>query len=226
MPDIAKVRNELGVPANRTAPDGSPYHTLPMIHDTSTGQIVGDSFEIACYLDSTYPNAPRLFRPNTVGLTAAFNAQVDGIFTKHVSLIDRMPFDPSVQETVNKMFADRHASSPPDPSLFTPEGRKSLWLSFEAALGELAKSYRHTGGTTDYFWSPTGTAEEQRQRGREDVGPFLDGDEPVYADFIVGAWLNMMRESMEKKNWERIRSWQGGLWGRVVDALGQWSEMK
>lgn len=100
-------------------------------------------------------------------------------------------------------------------------------VSFAADLGELAKSYAHTGGTTDYFWREGGTNEEQRQRaGREKTGPFLDGNGPVYADFIVGAWLKMMEAAMEEKNWQRVRTWQGGLWGRVVDALSKWSEVK
>ena len=47
MPDITAVREKLGVPANRTLPDGTPYHTLPVIHDTATGALIGDSFEIA-----------------------------------------------------------------------------------------------------------------------------------------------------------------------------------
>ena len=47
MPDIASVREQLGVPANRTLPNGSPYHTLPLIHDRTTNQFIGDTFEIA-----------------------------------------------------------------------------------------------------------------------------------------------------------------------------------
>ena len=55
---------------------------------------------------------------------------------------------------------------------------------------------------------------------------FLDGDEPVYADFIVGAWLKMFEASLESEDWRRVRAWQDGLWGRVVDALNEWSEIK
>ena len=55
---------------------------------------------------------------------------------------------------------------------------------------------------------------------------FLDGDEPVYSDFIVGTWLKMMEASLPVKDWERVRSWQGGMWGKLVDVLSLWCKIK
>ncbi|KAI0475254.1 hypothetical protein GGR56DRAFT_645258 [Xylariaceae sp. FL0804] len=235
MPDITAVRERLGVPANRTLPDGTPYQTLPAIQDPATGALVGDSFEIALYLDRAYPGRPRLLRPGTAGLTAALNAHVDGLFTRFAGLCTRMPFDPAVLGRVQDMFAKRmpaiqaqqQARQQPAPSLG----------EFEAALGELAKAYAHTGGTTDYFWRAGGTAAAQVQRpGRgaaspDDtaaaadaavvVGPFLDDEGPAYADCIVGAWLKMCQTSMPPEEWARVRGWHGGLWGRIVDALDE-----
>lgn len=227
MPEISKLRQDLGVPANRTLPDGTPYHTLPVVQDTLTGKLIGDSFEIALYLDGTYPDSPSLFRPFTVGLTAAFNAQVDSLFTKHVSLCDRMPFDPRIESEIMAIFAERAKSM--GDILPSSQQREDVFVSLEAALGELAKSYRHTGGTTDHVWRAGGTAKAQSQRpppGRESAGPFLDGDKPTYADFIVGAWLKMLEACMELAGWQRVRSFQDGFWGRLVDNLAEWSEMK
>lgn len=164
MPDITSVREKLGVPANRTLPDGSPYHTLPVVHDTSTGKLLGDTFEIAQYLDSAYPGDNALFRPLTTGLTAAHNAHIDGLFTKFAILCSQMPFDPKVQGEVNAIFARRAGAMDVNMS-FGDGQRKAMMDSFEAALGELAKSYKHTGGTTDYFWLSKGTNEAQKQRG-------------------------------------------------------------
>lgn len=228
MPNITAVREKLGVPANRTLPDGTPYHTLPVIHDHGSGGIIGDSFEIALYLDRAYPEGPRLFRPLTTGLTAAFNAQVDGIFTKYTILCSQMPFDPRVEDEIKAIFAKRAGDMAVDLQL-SPEQREKTLVAFEAVLGELSKAYSHTGGTTDYFWRDGGTEKAQSQRpppGHNESGPFLDGDEPVYADFIIGAWLGMYEASMPRGEWERLRSWQGGLWGRVFDALRQWSDIK
>ena len=226
MPDITAVREKLGVPANRTLPDGTPYHTLPVIQDTTTGKLIGDSFEIALYLDNAYPDGPKLFRPFTTGLTAAFNARVDGVFTKFAGLCTRMPFDPAVMGAVQSMFAKR---LPAIKATALAQQDETSLASLEAALGELAKAYRHTGGTTDYFWRAGGTAESQAQRpppDREAAGPFLDGDEPVYADLVLAAWLKMFEISMPAEDWQRVRGWHGGLWGRIVDALAKRSEIK
>lgn len=227
MPDITSVREELGVPANRTLPDGTPYHTLPVIHDTTTGALIGDSFEIALYLDKQYPDGPKLFRPFTTGLTAAFNARVDGIFTRFAGLSTQMPFDPQVLQKVGEIFAKRI------PAIQKMAGQNSSLQQgsmeeFEAALGELAKSYRHTGGTTDYFWRSRGTDDEQAQRPPEghQAGPWLDGEEATYADLIVGAWLKMFQISMPKAEWEKVSQWQDGLWGRIVEALDVFCAIK
>jgi len=113
----------------------------------------------------------------------------------------------------------------------TAEGREAMFVEFENALGELAKAYRHVGGTTDGVWRAGGTAEGQAQRdGRVDGagGPWLDGEEgegPVYADFVVGGWLAMMATCMEKGEWKRVSGWQGGIWGRIHDALEPWRRM-
>lgn len=229
LPDISSLRQRLGVPANRTLPDGTPYHTLPVIQDNTRGKLLGDSFEIALYLDEFYPETPRLFRPLTTGLTAAFNAHVDGLFTKFVGLCSQMPFDPSLEDAVRNIFVQRTGVKSWDDLQLSSEQREKMFISFESALGELAKAYKHTGGTTDYLWRAGGTEQAQSQQpppGREEARPFLDGDEPVYADFIVGAWLKMMEASMKSEDWQRVRAWQGGLWGRLVDALDNWSEIK
>lgn len=227
MPDIASVRQNLGVPANRTLPDGTPYHTLPAIQDLSTGKMVGDSFEIALYLDKTYPTSPILIHPGTTGLTAAFNAQVDGLFTKYVQLANQMPFNADAAEEIKQIFAKRAGVSTFEDLQLSEADREKLFVRFERALGEFVKAYYHVGGTTDYFWSETGTALAQAQmRNRESIGPYLEGDTPVYADFIVGAWLAMMEVCMESEDWRRVRGWQDGFWGRLHDALAPLREIK
>lgn len=180
------------------------------------------------YLDKAYPDAPTLIRPGTTGLTAAFSQYIDGLFTKYAILCTEMPFAPEVADKVKAMFAKRAGAMSVDLSL-GDEQREQMMQQYEASLGELAKAYRHTGGTTDYWWRAGGTADAQRQRpppGREQGGPFLDGDEPCYSDFIVGAWLKMSEAAMKPEDWQRVRTWQGGLWGRVVDGLSKWSAIK
>lgn len=227
MPEIASVRQNLGVPANRTLPDGTPYHTLPAIQDLSTGKIVGDSFEIALYLDRTYSKSATLIQLGTIGLTAALNAQVDGLFTKYVRLADRMPFDEHTAEKIKDIFVKRAGVTAYEDLQLSGQDREKLFVQFERALGEFVKAYYHVGGTTDYFWSETGTAPAQAQtRNREQIGPYLDGDTPVYADLIVGAWLAMMEVCMKPEDWQRVRRWHDGLWARLHDALAPLRQIK
>ncbi|KAF8889233.1 hypothetical protein CPB85DRAFT_1441415 [Mucidula mucida] len=74
-PDIKSLYGKLGVSAVFTKADGSPYYTLPLIRDTSTGAIISYSLAIADYLDKTYPNTPQLFTlgPDSYTLLAAFS---------------------------------------------------------------------------------------------------------------------------------------------------------
>ncbi|THU85665.1 hypothetical protein K435DRAFT_763988 [Dendrothele bispora CBS 962.96] len=43
LPDVASVRKKLGSDAVRKHFDGSPFYTLPVIKDPSTGAVVGDT---------------------------------------------------------------------------------------------------------------------------------------------------------------------------------------
>lgn len=227
--DIRSLREELGVPANRTLPDGSPLHTLPMIQDVNTGKIIGDSFEIALYLDSAFPDGPKLLHPRTAGLTATFNAHMDEVFTKHLGICTQTSFDPTIVQEVMAVFAKRFGVESLADMQLSNEQREALFVSFEVALGELTKAYHHTGGTADRVWRTTGTAKEQTQRpppGRENAALFLDSEEPSYADFIVGAWLKHFQVGLKAEDWQRVCSWQDGRWGKLVAALDRWSEMK
>ena len=232
LPDIASVREKLGVSANRTLPDGTPFHTLPVIHDLSTSETLGDTFEIALYLDRNYSGAdyPLLIPQHATGLTAAFNAYVDGLFTKYAALCDAPPYDPRIADKVQSIFAKRFGVESLEALQPKGEAREQMLAAFEATLGELAKAYRHTGGTTDWVWRASGTEIQLAQKpppGREvRVGPFLDGETPSYSDCIVCAWLKMMEACMPSDEWARVRKWQGGLWGTVVDGMERWSQIQ
>jgi glutathione S-transferase len=50
-------------------------------------------------------------------------------------------------------------------------------------------------------------------------GPYLEGKQATYADLIVGGWLNMLSITMPKEEWKDFRTWHGGVFAQLHDAL-------
>ncbi|KAF5317695.1 hypothetical protein D9619_012647 [Psilocybe cf. subviscida] len=59
--EVQQILPREGIPPSSKNPDGSPFYTVPAIHDLSTGVKLTDSWEIALYLDKTYPDTAPLF---------------------------------------------------------------------------------------------------------------------------------------------------------------------
>ncbi|KAK2867962.1 hypothetical protein FQN49_003296 [Arthroderma sp. PD_2] len=222
--DISSVRGAMNIPASRKFADGSPYDTLPVISDPATGRIVGDSFEIAVFLQEQYPEAgdlfpeqkleyvfgkdPEVFAPiaeaeveGPAAVYVRFNTNVDAVFSAHARLMAcGMPFDPAVVEQCRAKFSER-VGVPWEAIVISGEDREKLLKSFEEALGGLAKLYRDTNG------------------------PFLMGSRASYADFIVGGWLRMCRGALPGEEWEALKGWHSGLFGRLHEALEEFAQM-
>lgn len=189
---------------------------------------MGDSFEIATYLQEQYPssgagdlfpaqeldfvfahdmgNYPPIAEAQGVDGAAAayakFNTNVDAVFSANARVIAQgFPFDPAVAEECKAMFSKR-VGVPWEAMAVSAEERGKLWKDFEEALGGLAKLY-----TTDLS------------------GPFLLGSRASYADFIVGGWLRMSRGMLLGEEWEALKGWHGGVFGRLDDALEAFSQM-
>mgnify|MGYP002718579004 FL=1 len=228
LPDVSAVRSALNIPASRTFADGSPYHTLPILSDPATGRIVGDSFEIATYLQEQYPSSGAgdlfpvqelefvfgrdlgLYAPVaevqvSEGLAAAyvkFNTHVDSLFSAHMRLmVHGFPFDPAVAEECKATFSKR-IGVPWDSLAVSGEEREVLLKAFDETLGGLAKLYT-----------------------RDPSGPFLMGSKASYADFIVGGWLRMSRIMLPGEEWEALKGWHNGVFGRLDEALEVFSQM-
>ncbi|KAH7342044.1 hypothetical protein B0J17DRAFT_704531 [Rhizoctonia solani] len=105
FPDVTRKSEELGV--KPTNPDGEIKYTLPMIADPSlvpNGKptYVADSFNIAIYLDKTYPapKFPAVFPP---GMRAVQKITYD-LFMKH-GVFKQLPADTSID---SKFWGDLH----------------------------------------------------------------------------------------------------------------------
>lgn len=227
LADIPQVRRSLGVPACRKFADGSDYCTLPMITDPTTNSSVGDSFEIAVYLQQTYPNSGGdLFPPQMLDFVyatdlatfaplsqcnesshseyARFNTNVDAALSAHVRLlVDGLRFDPATAEANKAEFVRRAGVSSWDDLLVHGEEREKLKASLRDTLTGLAKLYK-----------------------RDSSGPFILGKQPSYADFVVGGWLQMLNKTLPEKEWEEVCSWHDSIFGELHDALQQFAQMK
>ncbi|KAF2135104.1 uncharacterized protein K452DRAFT_293465 [Aplosporella prunicola CBS 121167] len=231
LPDVSKVRNSLKVPAVRKFGDGSDFFTLPIIEDPNTEELVGDSFDIAAYLQKTYPDsgAGDLFPPltldykfeNTIHIPltesrenlfpeyteyARFNVHVDAAFSTHVQLaVKFLPFDPACEDICKAEFVRRTGGFVKSWEEFAIEGeaREKLLASFRDTLGGLAELFK-----------------------KDTSGPFILGTRACYADIIVGGWLRNMRATLPENEWEELRSWHEGIFGRLHDALEVYADMK
>ncbi|KXS10235.1 hypothetical protein M427DRAFT_62641 [Gonapodya prolifera JEL478] len=223
MPDIPTVRRGLGLEACRKFADGTDFYTLPIVTDPSTGAVVGDSFDIAAYLQSTYPNAGAgdLFPeqdlsyefpenlPLLVPLSdhtgkphpsyALFAAKVDATFTAHTQLtVGGFPFDPASEAASRVEFARRAMVPQLEVLTLTGDSRERAMKTFEDTLGVLAAMLK-----------------------RDPSGPFLLGKRASYADLVIVGWLRMFWGTLRKEEWERLCKWHDGGFGRLYEAVDE-----
>jgi glutathione S-transferase len=230
---IPEVRQSLGCRAGRKFDDGSDFYTLPILRNPNTGIVVGDSFDIALYLDKYWSGRDPLFPENSThnGLDyqtpykdtafyapltdlagreqaayARFNAEVDTTFSSNLRLFAyNLPTNPETDAEVKALFAKRaHLPSWEVLKVTDTDARKKGMQEFEGGVRTLAECYLRNGGK----------------------GVFLEGEMATYADLIVGGWLNMFSKIMPKAEWEEFIQFHGGVFGKLFDALikGQWTK--
>ncbi|CAG9981887.1 unnamed protein product [Clonostachys byssicola] len=227
LPEIPKFRREkLGMGPCRKHANGSDFFTLPVLVDHATGAKVGDSFDIALYLQKTYPDSgdgdlfpaqkldfyfdpvlPSWAPPLSVRSDgeqeeyASFNTHVDAAFSVHAGLMGyTMPVD---SEATRAEFIRRSGLKSWDDFEVKGEAREQMIESFKVMLGDLAKVFTKTTG-----------------------GPFTLGARATYADIIVGGWLYMASRTLVDSEWQQVRSWHGGVFGDLFDGLKKYAEVK
>ena len=219
LPDVKKVREGLKVPACRHFADGTDFFTLPVIEDPNSGALVGDSFDIAVYLNKTYPDsgAGDLFPPQTIDYTfdmpvliplspwdgkpfpeyAKFNSHVDAAFSTFVQLtLQGFPFDPATAEISKAEFGRRAGGLRWEDFELVGEAREKTKAGLKEMLGGLAKPFL-----------------------QDSSGPFMLGARASYADLIVGGWLRMFSRTLSQSEWDEVRGCHDGVFGRLHDAL-------
>ncbi|SJK98973.1 uncharacterized protein ARMOST_02252 [Armillaria ostoyae] len=128
LPDIEALAKKISAAPTSTKPDDvSPFYTIPIIQDDSTGAVISDSAAIAAYLDKTYPSSgPVLIPAGTMTLQLAFADEVNDAFN-HL----RSPLFYS--DTVVKMNDRKTVYMRVKLMLEAPEGEE--WEKFWAMMG-------------------------------------------------------------------------------------------
>ena len=129
---------------------------------------------------------------------------VDTAFSTHAGLAAYgFPFDPTTAEATKAEFVRRAGVSSWEDFALAGQAREKAKESLRAMLGGLAKVFQ-----------------------KDDSGPFVLGTRASYADFIVGAWLRMMRGTLPGSEWKELKGWHGGIFGRLHDALEVYANVK
>ncbi|KAH7342056.1 hypothetical protein B0J17DRAFT_286108 [Rhizoctonia solani] len=204
-PDIAPKLKKLGVRAKN--PTSFITYTLPMIADPSsdlTGKpnYVVDSFDIAIYLDKTYP-APR--RPAVFPSgTRAIQKITSDLFTNQVgyAILSGM-----VPITARPGFPDERGR---EYFLRTREGYLKTFPT-DTSVG--SKFWGNVHEKWNWFGETLDLNEE---------GLFVMGKQISFTDFAIGGIISFERrvEGEEMQIWRAMSEWQGGRWTRY------WAEIE
>ncbi|ESK98219.1 hypothetical protein Moror_266 [Moniliophthora roreri MCA 2997] len=198
FPDIEAKYKEIGAtPVDKKA-DGSPYYTVPILRDHSTGAVVSGSLQIVEYLDKQYPDTPALIPAGTLALQTAFNdaymSKLGGLFPFLLPKVTWI-MNPRTEEFFRSTRLATYGVTM-EEMYPKPESQKEQWEKLEKDLASVAGWFKE---------------------GDE----FVMGDKPSYADMIIAGWLVPVRllwgENSEE--WKNIASWHGERWGRLVKSL-------
>uniref|UniRef100_A0A8H7XQM0 GST N-terminal domain-containing protein n=1 Tax=Psilocybe cubensis TaxID=181762 RepID=A0A8H7XQM0_PSICU len=183
-PDIETHCRSLGIPPTSQKPDGSPFYTLPAIHDPSTGVYISDSVKIAAYLEERYPSGRRIFPTGHAGIQIIF----EEVLFENVSPLLALAFP----DFVRKMNARSGWFMIEKVEAVGSKNRREDWVKAQEGMGKVAGWY-----------------EKNKEK-----GPFYFGDRISWVDIGVASFLVFFRRSWgeDSEEWGRICSWDGGRW--------------
>jgi glutathione S-transferase len=195
FPDIEAHCKAIGASATSTNADGSPFYTLPVIKDLSTGAVVSESAAIAKYLDDTYPSTPALFVDSESISQLAF-IQAHGDATKEL-------WD----------FALPRIKLHPVSDAYLRRTKEPLWGKKMEDISPIGEEKEKQWGRLKEDWG--------RLAGRfpEDKTLVL-GDRLSFADIVVVAHVALVKRLMPEE-WDEVRTWHGGRWAAMLDHFEQ-----
>ncbi|KAF5377892.1 hypothetical protein D9615_006807 [Tricholomella constricta] len=200
FPDIEKVSKKIGTLPTDTK-GGLPYYSLPAIHDPNTNTTLVESALIAEYLDTTYPDTPKLFPPGTRALQHAF-----------------------VDAFMSKLGALWQFALPASNTILNPSSEAYFRRSREKTFGKKIEDIAPTGSAMEMEWAKVkagfGAIDGWLQKGKAD-GPYFLGKEPTFADFVVASFILWCKKiwGPDSSQWKDIMSWNEGRWEAFIKGL-------
>jgi glutathione S-transferase len=229
--DIPATRNSLNCPTTRKHATGEDYPTLPILQNPMTGAVVGDSFDIAEYLDTHYPTSGsgKLFLTPSERSHNYLNYRSPNRDTPFMG----PPLTENRGSSQLREYAEFNVHVDCTfTSAIIPYG---YFLPFNPSVAVQTKEMfcKRSGRTSWEEGKIEGEARrpfvEKFEKDLESLaalyavngerGPFLEGSRCTYADVIVGGWLRMYEVLMPKDEWEELRNWHGSVFGRLHDEL-------
>ncbi|KAI6098902.1 hypothetical protein EDD16DRAFT_1661298 [Pisolithus croceorrhizus] len=191
-PDIAPRMKEIGARKNKLA-DGREMYTLPVLSDPNTNALITDSWEIAEYLEKTYPEKP-IFPNKSKGLILAFDTAVYDLGRAAVAFLLLRVSQILRERSAEYFITTREALLRKKISEFSPEGpeRDEHWAIIKGAIDTLKQWYD------------------------KEEGKWLMGDVFSYADIIIASRLFWFKRVLHGDEWEKIASWHDGRCGKLL----------
>jgi len=199
-PDIEEHCKKLGIQAVDTKADGRPHYTLPAIYDSTTGLAIGDSIQIAEYLDKQYPDTPKLIPAGTEALQHAFHYAFGATSRAILPLVlfdINCRLHPVSQEYFERTKGEE-VGGHLEKIIPNKQVREEKWRAVQAEFDRLDS------------WLQKNSS-----------GPFIMVDTISFADCTLAGCLLRLQivwgENSEE--WSRVKSWHRGRWVKFLDVM-------
>lgn len=193
-------------------PDGTPFYTIPAIHDPSTGVTISDSHKIIEYLDETYPDTPNI---------STFPYPLDDDFLKQAfGQMWLLPLTLMLKGIWGLVIPTIVAKTDEASGLkFKERFEAKSGMTFESALDESKRPELLDVARANFGEVDSQLEEIRKKYGVE--GPWLLGKEAKLPDLVVAgslAWVvSIMGEDSEL--WKDIMKWDEGRWAERWDNI-------
>ncbi|EKM76096.1 hypothetical protein AGABI1DRAFT_79084 [Agaricus bisporus var. burnettii JB137-S8] len=203
FPELKGVLQKAGAQPLVSEKHGMVFYTSPAIVDNETEPAISDSFKIAEYLDKRYPDTPKAFPLGSEALQAAFHDQ----FFKH--LFSFAPFIVGkVPNVLNQVSSDYYRDT----------REKMFGKPFEEIYPVGEDLVKDLAQAEEFFDTLNGWYSESR-------GPYFMGDNPSFADFVVGGFLLSLKiiHGEDSAEWKSITTWSNGRWQKLLMDLEKYA---